>query len=363
MPAGVCAGHRIAAPARTGVSSSATQRHRTPVTRAGLGGTGLTKLIIQIPCFNEEETLPITLAELPREVPGFDVVEWLVIDDGSTDDTIAVALANGVDHIVRMKRNSGLAKVFMAGLDGCLQRGADVIVNTDADNQYCAADIPALTGPVVAGRADIVVGARPINDIAHFSPIKKFLQRLGSWAVRVASKTDIPDAPSGFRAISRDAALRLNVLSEYTYTIETIIQAGRAGMAIESVPIRVNGDLRPSRLVKSIGSYVRRSLVTIARIFMTYKPLRFFMAPGLVVLTIGFLTGMRFVYYYAIGEGGGHIQSLILTAILLLVGVQLALFGLLAELIGNNRKMLEDTQWRIRRLELDRPESDASKVC
>jgi glycosyltransferase involved in cell wall biosynthesis len=313
----------------------------------------LTKLIIQIPCFNEEETLPITLAELPRQVPGFDVVEWLVIDDGSTDDTIAVALANGVDHIVRMKRNSGLAKVFMAGLDGCLQRGADVIVNTDADNQYCAADIPALTGPVVAGRADIVVGARPINDIPHFSPIKKLLQRLGSWAVRVASKTDIPDAPSGFRAISRDAALRLNVLSEYTYTIETIIQAGRAGMAIESVPVRVNGDLRPSRLVKSIGSYIRRSLVTIARIFMTYKPLRFFMAPGLVVLGIGLLTGMRFVYYYAIGEGDGHIQSLILTAILLLVGVQLALFGLLAELIGNNRKMLEDTQWRVRKLEIE----------
>jgi glycosyltransferase involved in cell wall biosynthesis len=317
------------------------------------------KLIIQIPCYNEEETLPITLADLPREVPGFDVVEWLVIDDGSTDRTVEVARANGVDHVVRMKRNSGLAKVFMAGLDASLKHGADVIVNTDADNQYCAADIPALTGPVVAGRADIVVGARPIADIAHFSPVKKMLQRLGSWAVRVASKTDIPDAPSGFRAISRDAALRLNVLSEYTYTIETIIQAGRAGMAIESVPIRVNEDLRPSRLVKSIGSYVRRSLVTIARIFMTYKPLRFFMVPGLVFFGAGVLVGLRFVYFFAIGEGGGHVQSLILTAILLLIGVQLALFGLLAELIGNNRKMLEDAQWRIRRMELERARAEA----
>ncbi|MBE0417909.1 MAG: glycosyltransferase family 2 protein [Coriobacteriia bacterium] len=294
------------------------------------------KLIIQIPCYNEEETLPITLADLPRDVPGFDAVEWLVIDDGSTDRTVEVALANGLDE--------------------CLRLGADVIVNTDADNQYCADDIPVLTAPVLAGRADIVVGARPIADIPHFSPLKKFLQRLGSWAVRVASRTDISDAPSGFRAISRDAALRLNVLSEYTYTIETIIQAGRAGMAIESVPIRVNGDLRPSRLVKSIGGYVKRSLVTIARIFMTYKPLRFFMVPGLVFFGVGVLVGLRFVYFFAIGQGGGHIQSLILTAILLLVGVQLALFGLLAELIGNNRKMLEDIRWRIRRMELDGPD-------
>ncbi len=320
------------------------------------------KLIIQIPCFNEEETLPITLADLPREVAGFDVVEWLVIDDGSTDSTVEVALANGVDHIVRMKRNSGLAKVFMAGLDACLKRGAAVIVNTDADNQYCADDIPALTAPVLAGRADIVVGARPISEIPHFSPIKKMLQRLGSWAVRVASNTEIPDAPSGFRAISRDAALRLNVLSEYTYTIETIIQAGRAGMAIQSVPVRVNEDLRPSRLVKSIPSYVKRSLITIARIFMTYKPLRFFMVPGLVFFGVGVLVGLRFVYFFAIGEGAGHIQSLILTAILLLVGVQLALFGLLAELIGNNRKMLEDVQSRIRRMDLERCEVDSPEA-
>lgn len=313
----------------------------------------MTKLIIQIPCYNEEESLPITLAELPREVPGVDVVEWLIIDDGSVDDTVEVALANGVDHVVRMKRNSGLAKVFMAGLDACLELGADVILNTDADNQYCAADIPALVEPIVAGRADYVIGARPIAEIPHFSPIKKALQKLGSWAVRVASNTEVPDAPSGFRAMSRTCALRLNVLSEYTYTIETIIQAGRAGMAIENVPVRVNGDLRPSRLVKSIASYVRRSLVTIARIFMTYKPMKFFMVPGLVFFALGVLVGLRFVYFFAIGQGQGNIQSLILTAILILVGVQLTLFGLLAELVGNNRKLLEDIQWRTRRMELD----------
>lgn len=313
----------------------------------------MTKLIIQIPCYNEAESLPITLAELPRVVPGIDVVEWLIIDDGSVDDTVEVALAHGVDHVVRMKRNSGLAKVFMAGLDACLELDADVILNTDADNQYCAADIPALVEPIVAGRADYVIGARPISDIPHFSPIKKALQKLGSWAVRVASNTEVPDAPSGFRAMSRACALRLNVLSEYTYTIETIIQAGRAGMAIENVPVRVNGDLRPSRLVKSISSYVRRSLVTIARIFMTYKPMKFFMVPGLLFCALGVLVGLRFVYLFAIGQGAGNIQSLILTAILILVGVQLTLFGLLAELVGNNRKLLEDIQWRTRRMELE----------
>jgi glycosyltransferase involved in cell wall biosynthesis len=311
------------------------------------------KLIIQIPCFNEEDALPIALAELPRAIPGVDVVEWLIIDDGSTDRTVEVALANGVDHIVRMKRNSGLAKVFMAGLDACLRLGADIIVNTDADNQYCAADIPSLVEPVLAGRADYVIGARPIADIPHFSPVKKALQKLGSWAVRVASNTEVPDAPSGFRAMSRACALRLNVLSEYTYTIETIIQAGRAGMAIESVPIRVNEDLRPSRLVKSISSYVRRSLVTIARIFMTYKPMKFFMAPGVILGGAGVIVGIRFLYFLAIGQGQGHLQSLVLTAILILVGTLLALFGLIAELIGNNRKMLEDIQWRTRRMELE----------
>lgn len=322
----------------------------------------MTKLIIQIPCYNEEESLPVTLADLPRAVPGVDVVEWLIIDDGSKDNTVEVARSLGVDHVVRMKRNSGLAKVFMAGLDACLRLGADIIVNTDADNQYCADDIPALVTPILEGRADYVIGARPISEIPHFSPIKKALQKLGSWAVRVASNTEVPDAPSGFRAMSRACALRLNVLSEYTYTIETIIQAGRAGMAIESVPVRVNEDLRPSRLVKSIASYVRRSLFTIARIFMTYKPMRFFMIPGLVIGSLGFLVGVRFLYFYATGQGQGHLQSLVLTAILILVGAQLVLFGLIAELTGNNRKMLEDIQWRTRRMELDAQDECAQKA-
>jgi len=313
----------------------------------------MTKLIIQIPCYNEELSLPVSLAELPREVPGIDIVEWLIIDDGSVDRTAEVARELGVDHVVTMKRNSGLAKVFMAGLDACLRLDADIIVNTDADNQYCAADIPKLVEPILAGRADYVIGARPIADIPHFSPIKKALQKLGSWAVRVASNTEVPDAPSGFRAMSRACALRLNVLSEYTYTIETIIQAGRANMAIENVDIRVNGDLRPSRLVKSITSYVQRSLVTIARIFMTYKPMRFFMFPGAVISGIGVLIGARFLVYLSLGHGQGHLQSLVLTAILILVGAQMAMFGLLAELIGNNRKVLEDIQWRTRTMELD----------
>jgi glycosyltransferase involved in cell wall biosynthesis len=311
------------------------------------------KLIIQIPCFNEEETLPVALAELPRRLEGVDVVEWLIIDDGSTDRTVEVARANGVDHVVRMKRNSGLAKVFMAGVDACLRLGADVIVNTDADNQYCAADIPKLVSPILDGSADYVIGARPIMDIPHFSPIKKALQRMGSWAVRFASNTEVPDAPSGFRAMTRATALRLNVLSDYTYTIETIIQAGRAGMQVVSVPVRVNDDLRPSRLVKSIGSYVRRSLITIVRVFMIYRPMRFFMMPGGIILGLGTIVGLRFVYFYAIGSGSGHIQSLVLTAILVLMGFQLILFGLIAELLGANRKLLEDIQWRTRRLELE----------
>lgn len=311
------------------------------------------KLIIQIPCYNESETLAVALAELPRTIPGIDVVEWLVIDDGSVDSTSDVARENGVDHVVRHPENRGLAAAFRTGIDACLEHGADIIVNTDADNQYCADDIPALVAPIVAGSAEIVVGARPISDIKHFSPVKKMLQKLGSWAVRVASRTDIPDAPSGFRALSRDAAMRLNVFNDYTYTIETIIQAGQKNMAIISVPVRVNADLRPSRLVKSIPSYVNRSLVTILRIFMTYKPMRFFMFPGLISFGFGVLVGIRYLYLYAVEGGQGHVQSLILTAILLLAGFQLAIFGLLAEIMGNNRKISEDIQWRVRRLEYD----------
>ncbi len=307
------------------------------------------KLIIQIPCLNESETLPVALGDLPREVDGFDQVEWLIIDDGSTDNTVAVARENGVDHVVSHSRNKGLAAAFMTGLEACLERGADVIVNTDADNQYNAADIPALTAPVVRGEAEIVVGARPITSIEHFSWIKKQLQKLGSWAVRVASGTDIPDAPSGFRAMSREAALRLNVFNPYTYTLETIIQAGRLGMAIKSVPVRVNGDLRPSRLVKSIPSYIQRSIVTIARIFVLYKPFRFFGLIGAALFGLGFLLGLRFLYYYLIGAGDGHVQSVILSGVLMIMGFQTILIAFVADLISANRRLLEDLRYLLRR--------------
>ncbi len=307
------------------------------------------KLIIQIPCYNEAETLAIALAALPRAVPGFDKVEWLIIDDGSCDQTVRVALQNGVDHVVRHTRNCGLARAFMTGMHECVRLGADVIVNTDADNQYCADDIPALTAPILTGQADIVIGARPIESIRHFSPIKKMLQKLGSCVVRVASRTSIPDAPSGFRAISRDAAQHLVVFNEYTYTLETIIQAGQKNMAIKSVPVRVNEDLRPSRLVKSIPSYIKKSVVTIVRIFVIYRPFRFFGSLGAVLFTAGLLIGARFLYFYATGNGGGHVQSLILASVLLGMGFQTVLVAFLADLLSANRKMLEDVRYKLNR--------------
>lgn len=304
------------------------------------------KLVIQIPCYNEAKTLAIALAALPRAVPGFDAVEWLIVDDGSSDETVAVARANGVDHVVRHPCNQGLARAFMTGLDACLRVGADVIVNTDADNQYNADDIPRLVQPIVEQRAEIVVGARPIETIEHFSPVKKLLQKLGSWVVRVASKTDIPDAPSGFRAMSRAAAQRLMVFNDYTYTLETIIQAGQKNMAITSVPIRVNEDLRPSRLVKSIPSYIKRSIVTIIRIFIIYRPFRFFGTIGALVFGAGFLLGLRFLWNYLAGEGGGHVQSLILAALLMGMGFQTILIALVTDLLAANRKLLEDIRYK-----------------
>lgn len=304
------------------------------------------KLIIQIPCFNEAATLGIALAALPREVPGFDKVEWLIIDDGCTDNTVEVALAHGVDHVVRHTRNQGLARGFMNGLQACLEHGADVIVNTDADNQYNADDIPALTRPILDGKADIVVGARPIEAIEHFSPVKKLLQKLGSWVVRVASKTNIPDAPSGFRAMSRSAARRLTVFSDYTYTLETIIQAGQKNMAITSVPIRVNGDLRPSRLVKSISSYIRRSIITIIRVFVIYRPFRFFGSIGIALFSLGFLIGLRFLYRWLTTENGydGHVQSLILASSLMVIGFHTILIAFVADLLSANRKLMEEVR-------------------
>lgn len=309
------------------------------------------KLIIQIPCYNEEKTLPICLKTLPREVAGFDTVEWLIIDDGCRDKTVDVARAYGVNHFVRFPKNKGLAKGFIAGLEACIRLGADVIVNTDADNQYNSLDIPQLVAPILAGTADMVIGSRPIDDIEHFSPIKKILQRLGSKVVRIASKTTVEDATSGFRAISRDAAMRLNVFNEYTYTLETVIQGGQKNMVIESVAVRTNGYLRPSRLMSSISSYIRKSVSTIIRIFVVYKPFRFFMTIGSLLLIVGFLLALRFLYFFMTNSGAGHIQSLILASILLGTGVQVILVAFLSDLLSVNRRLLEDLQYRVKKIE------------
>jgi glycosyltransferase involved in cell wall biosynthesis len=311
------------------------------------------KLIIQIPCLNEAETLPLALADLPRRVEGFDSVEWLVIDDGSSDGTADVARAHGVDHVVRLPVNRGLARAFMAGLEASLEAGADVIVNTDADNQYRASCIPALVEPILAGRAQMVVGARPIADIPTFSPLKKLLQRLGSWTVRVASGTSIPDAPSGFRAYTREAALQLYVHNAYTYTLETIIQAGRKGIALESVPVEVNGELRPSRLMKSTADYIRRSIFTIVRIFVVYKPLRFFTFLAFATALPGLIGIARFLVYWAAGQGGGHVQSLILSGALVAIAAIFQMGGLMADVVAANRRLLEDIRARQLRRDTD----------
>lgn len=309
------------------------------------------KLIIQIPCLNESGTLAIAINALPREVPGFDRVEWLVVDDGSTDNTSDLAKQLGVDHVVRHPVNRGLATAFMTGLDACLRRGADVIVNTDADNQYEAGDIPLLTSPILAGEADMVIGARPIDETEHFSWIKRKLQRLGSWAVRVASKTNVADAPSGFRAFTRETAMRLNVFNSYTYTLETIIQAGRSNLRVISVPIRTNPDLRPSRLVKSIRSYVQRSLITILRVFAIYRPFLLFFWPGAILGAVGMLAGLRYLYFVIVGEGEGHIQSVIFAALCLILSALTVMMGFLAELISTNRKLMERIDVRVQRIE------------
>jgi len=306
------------------------------------------KLIIQIPCLNEAQTLPIALADLPKQIPGIDEIETLIIDDGCTDDTVSVALAHGVHHVVGFRSNQGLAKAFMLGIEACLERGADIIVNTDADNQYVAADIEHLVRPILEEKADLVIGARPIAQIQHFSPLKKLLQKVGSWVVRRVSNTDVADAPSGFRAMSKEVAMVLNVFSDYTYTLETIIQAGQKNLRISSVPIRVNGELRPSRLVRSIIGYVRRSIFTMLRIFVVYRPLRFFMTVSLLPLLLGLALGGRFLVYYFQDQGSGHVQSLILTAVFLLVAFQTMLLAVLADLQSVNRRLLEDLQLRER---------------
>lgn len=309
------------------------------------------KLIIQIPCYNEAESLPHALPQLPREVPGCDRVEWLVIDDGSTDDTSDVARRLGADHVVRHPVNRGLAATFMTGLEAAVALGADIIVNTDADNQYDARDIATLVRPIVDGEAEMVIGARPIADTEHFSWIKKKLQGLGSRVVRLASNTDVADAPSGFRAFTRDVAQRLNVFSAYTYTLETIIQAGHSNIRVMSVPIRTNPDLRPSRLVKSIGRYVWRSASTIVRIFATYRPLTFFWLLAGFFLLVGVIFGGWYLVHMLAGEGTGHVQSAMLAVGSIAIGLAAFLLGFLADLQSVNRRLLEGIDWRLRRLE------------
>jgi len=306
------------------------------------------KLVIQIPCLNEEESLPVALAELPKKIDGIDEIEVIIIDDGSTDNTVETAKAAGIKEIIRLGTNKGLAKAFVAGINRALELDADIIVNTDADNQYCAADIEKLVKPILEGKADIVIGTRPVSKIKHFSPLKKFLQKLGSGVMRLLSSTNVKDAPSGFRAFSKNAAIQLNVFDKYSYTLETIIQAGAKGLNIECVDIRVNPELRKSRLFKNMFVYIVRSVFTMLRMFIIYRPFRFFVILGLVSLVIGLILSGRFIYFYVMGFGKGHIQSLIFASVFLISGVQIGLIAVLAELISINRKLLEDIQKRVK---------------
>lgn len=311
------------------------------------------KLIIQIPCYNEAETLEIALNDLPKHIDGIDEIEYLIIDDGSTDKTVEVAVNWGVHHVVSFARNKGLAKGFMAGLDACLSYGADIIVNTDADNQYCGEDIAALVKPILEGKADIVIGERPIDKTPDFSWLKKKLQHFGSWVVRMASRTGIPDAPSGFRAFSREAAMHINVVNEYTYTLETIVQAGRNKMAITSVPIRTNPQLRESRLFHSMGGYIKKSMLTILRALLMYRSLAVLTAVGLIPFLIGLGIGIRFLVFYFSGNSAGHVQSLILACTLMIIGFMTFVIGMLADVISANRKIMEDVQYHVRKLYYD----------
>lgn len=309
----------------------------------------MTKLVIQIPCFNEAATLPVMLRDLPERIPGVDEIEVLVIDDGSTDDTAEVAREHGVEVIVTIPVNRGLANAFSVGLERSLQMNADIIVNTDADNQYPGKYIADLIHPILKGDADMVIGDRQIDTIAHFSRTKKWLQKLGSWVVRWASNTEVPDTTSGFRALSRDAALRLNIFSDYTYTLETIIQAGKKGLVVASVPIEVNRATRESRLIKSNFDYIMRSALTILRIFLMYEALRVFLNLSVLPLIAGIFLIVRFGYFFAIGEGSGHIQSLIVATILMVLGFLIILLGLVADLIARNRRLSEDIQYQLRK--------------
>jgi glycosyltransferase involved in cell wall biosynthesis len=316
------------------------------------------RLVVQIPCYNEEATIGQVIAEIPRRIRGVDEVLVLIVDDGSTDQTVAVALAAGADYVARHAGNRGLAAAFRSGLDAALRLGADVIVNTDGDHQYSGADIPRLIEPILAGRADLVVGDRDAAAVAHFTPQKRFLQGFGSWVVRRLSGTTVPDAPSGFRAMSRDAALRLNVVTSYSYTLETLIQAGAHRFAVSSIPIVARPTARRSRLARGTFDYVQRSMVTLVRAYAMYQPVRFFWSIAGLLIALGTLGILRFVWFFLQGSGAGHVQSLLLSSVLVIVGFQVGLIGLVADLIAGNRRLIEDALYRVRRLETTGPATE-----
>jgi glycosyltransferase involved in cell wall biosynthesis len=316
------------------------------------------KLIIQIPCYNESEYLPITLRDLPGKIEGIDVVETLVVDDGSSDGTAEVAAKNGVNHIVRFKKHHGLAAAFSAGLEACLRLGADIIVNTDADNQYRGSDIPKLIEPILKGEADIVIGDRQTQTISHFSWTKKKLQKWGSRLVKILSGTKVPDATSGFRAIGREAAMKINVLSDFSYTLETLIQAGKMNLAVKSVPITINKQTRKSRLFNNILTFLKQSGFTVLRTYTMYEPLKIFLALAILFFILGLIPGIRFLILFFYGRTGGHIQSLILSAILLILSFLLAVIAILSDLISSNRKLIEEALWRIRKIESEKVEEN-----
>jgi glycosyltransferase involved in cell wall biosynthesis len=319
------------------------------------------KLIVQIPCFNEEATLPATFNDIPKQIDGVDVVEILIIDDGSTDKTIEVAKTLGVHHIIINKNNRGLARTFRTGLNECLKLGADIIVNTDGDNQYAGWDIPKLIQPILDGKADVVVGDRNTAKVAHFSPFKKFLQRLGSYVVKTLSGVQVPDAVSGFRAYSRDAALQLNIVSPFSYTIEALIQAGKKHMAVTSVPVETNAKTRESRLFSSIPKFIERQLTTIVRMYAMYQPLKVFFFIGLALSILGAIPILRFLYFYFTGDGEGHLQSLVLGGVFTILGFVSFLIALLADLMNFNRQLIEQTLEKVRRIELVLEKSDLTK--
>ena len=319
------------------------------------------KLIVQIPCYNEEHTLPATFNDIPKQIAGVDKVEILIIDDGSTDRTVEVAKELGVDHIIINKCNRGLARTFKTGLNECLHRGADIIVNTDGDNQYAGWDIPKLIQPILDGKADVVVGDRKTSQVAHFSPLKKLLQKVGSYVVKTLSGVNVPDAVSGFRAYSRDAALQLNIVSPFSYTIEALIQSGKKHMAVASVEVETNAKTRESRLFSSIPKFIERQLTTIVRMYTMYQPLKVFVLLGAIISLIGIIPIIRFLYFYATGDGGGHIQSLVLGGTFTMLGFITFLIALLADLMNFNRQLIEQTLEKVKRIELELSEEKQRK--